>query len=75
MKEPISEANTASLASSTGTGVTDEPDKKSPRLLPLDLHKIGETVEKEPGKIEGYLLKRRKRPMKGWHKVSTQIFF
>ncbi|XP_038049066.1 oxysterol-binding protein-related protein 6-like isoform X2 [Patiria miniata] len=68
--EAISEAVvlTGSLASSIGTGAPDEADKKSPKLLPLDLQKIGQSVEKEPGKIEGYLLKRRKRPMKGWHK-------
>ena len=61
---------TGSLASAIGTGAPDETDKKSPKLLPLDLQKIGQAVEKEPGKIEGYLLKRRKRPMKGWHKVQ-----
>ncbi|XP_022111508.1 oxysterol-binding protein-related protein 6-like isoform X2 [Acanthaster planci] len=68
--EPIAEAvvMTGSLASAIGTGAPDEADKKSPKLLPLDLEKVGQTVEKEPGKIEGYLLKRRKRPMKGWHK-------
>ncbi|XP_033628632.1 oxysterol-binding protein-related protein 6-like isoform X2 [Asterias rubens] len=66
--EPITETNSLSLPSSTGTTALDEPDKKSPKLLPLNLQKAGETVAKEPGKIEGYLLKRRKRPMKGWHK-------
>ena len=54
----------STVSSTIGTGT----DKKSPKLLPLIFQK-GETVEREPGKIEGYLLKKRKRPLKGWHKV------
>lgn len=57
----------STVSSTIGTGT----DKKSPKLLPLIFQK-GETVEREPGKIEGYLLKKRKRPLKGWHKVSSR---
>ena len=56
----------ATAAAAVGMGTTD---KKSPKLLPLNFAQ-GENVDREPGKIEGYLLKKRKRPMKGWHKVS-----
>ncbi|XP_072034757.1 oxysterol-binding protein-related protein 6-like isoform X2 [Amphiura filiformis] len=52
---------------STLTSASGTTDKKSPKLLPLIFQK-GATVDREPGKIEGYLLKKRKRPMKGWHK-------
>lgn len=31
----------------------------------------GQKCETKPDKFEGYLMKRRKWPLKGWHKVST----
>ena len=30
----------------------------------------GQTAEQKPEKFEGFIMKRRKWPMKGWHKVS-----
>lgn len=32
--------------------------------------KEGEKCEEKPEKYQGYLLKKRKWPLKGWHKVS-----
>ncbi|XP_071942527.1 oxysterol-binding protein-related protein 6-like [Antedon mediterranea] len=47
----------------------DESDKQGGSAMTLLRYNASNTeVEQEPGKIEGYLLKRRKRPMKGWHK-------
>ncbi|XP_071822207.1 oxysterol-binding protein-related protein 6-like isoform X4 [Apostichopus japonicus] len=47
---------------------TDETDSsKTQKLQPLEV-KMEEKMDQEPGKIEGFLLKRRKRPMKGWQK-------
>lgn len=35
----------------------------------------GSTVDLSiPGICEGYLMKRRKYPLKGWHKVSAKYF-
>lgn len=33
----------------------------------------GQKCETKPEKFEGYLMKRRKWPLKGWHKVSKTI--
>lgn len=50
---------------------TDETDSsKTQKLQPLEV-KMEEKMDQEPGKIEGFLLKRRKRPMKGWQKVGN----
>ncbi|KAJ8019965.1 Oxysterol-binding protein-related protein 6 [Holothuria leucospilota] len=45
----------------------EDTDGKTQKLQPLEV-KLEERMEQEPGKIEGFLLKRRKRPMKGWQK-------
>ena len=50
---------------------TSEMDAgKTLKLEPLSVE-TGQDLVQEPGKIEGYLLKRRKRPLKGWHRVRA----
>ncbi|XP_023213795.1 oxysterol-binding protein-related protein 6-like [Centruroides sculpturatus] len=36
--------------------------------------KDGQRFEEKPEKFEGYMMKRRKWPLKGWHKVSIQLY-
>lgn len=39
--------------------------------FPVDINFTGENMQdaNTPGVCEGYLMKRRKWPLKGWHKV------
>lgn len=39
----------------------------------IDSFKGLQTVDQVPGKIEGFLLKKRKWPLKGWHKVLLTL--
>ena len=39
----------------------------------LDGLRDGQTCEQRPDKYEGYMMKRRKWPMKGWHKVGVSL--
>ncbi|XP_041477450.1 oxysterol-binding protein-related protein 6-like isoform X2 [Lytechinus variegatus] len=49
------------------SGMVDLDGGKTMKLEPI-IVETGQDLVQEPGKIEGYLLKRRKRPLKGWHR-------
>ncbi|XP_071499105.1 oxysterol-binding protein-related protein 6-like [Diadema antillarum] len=49
------------------SGMSEMDGSKTLKLEPLSVE-TGSDLVQEPGKIEGYLLKRRKRPLKGWHR-------
>ncbi|GAB6019047.1 hypothetical protein CHUAL_000674 [Chamberlinius hualienensis] len=69
----VSNNNTKPTSSgSTSSTVKHHKDVKSDWLI-LEGLKDGQRYEQKPNKYEGNILKRRKWPLKGWHKRFCQV--
>ena len=62
----------STTSGSTQVSVRPEP-KRFRGWEILDGLREGQTFEQKPEKFEGFMMKRRKWPMKGWHKVLTSF--
>lgn len=73
-------AETNSLSAESATElVTAKPKSKKDRRRSSEWEimeglKEGQKFEKKPLKFDGYLHKKRKWPLKGWHKVGIEKF-
>lgn len=70
------ETNSLSAESATEQVLTAKPKNKKDRRRSSEWEimeglKEGQKFEKKPNKFDGYLHKKRKWPLKGWHKVSN----